>query len=410
MRSVPGWYRRRAEELEALFGPFKEAHGDSFDKDFIHNIGGLRDKLRQCFEQGKRDGDFPALSEFYDGLSSEDEDRFFATQGRIALPDIVLRSDEGNRLVRFKHELVLDLFLRRGKFWEEISDMRNRWEVKAIAHSPSSTQIIVRPEKAAGPEKARYEQELAELRERVIPARYSDAIAPWEFPGNPGNNWQRWEWFLSLCVMNDPPETDLVGFANYQNPRPTALPPVRSEWSEEQRATTERNYWPLRMVAPPIRWLEDPHTVFHRENWLHRTLIERVQERLAEEGLKINLVRLLEQERREQDLIKEFVETFPHSPKLYIEVNDWTTWNDVENAFRLIRQRNPDPQEGGAPGRDALVALQCALLYDRHNSTDPEDGRVKEWTYERLAKELGLRGPRAAKKHVELGRRILREN
>ena len=219
-----------------------------------------------------------------------------------------------------------------------------------------------------------------------------------------------WERFLSLCVMNDPPETGLIRFADYNNPRPTALPPILSEWSEEQRAMKEQHYWPLRMVAPPVRVFEDPDTVFRRESWLHWSLIAKVQERLHEEGLKVDLTAMFRQERFEQETIKEVIETYPSSRGLYIEVNEWTTWNDVENAFRLIRQRSPGPQEGGAPGRDPLVALQCALLYDRHNSTDPDDGRVKKWTYKLLSKEFGLKSPRAAREHVELGRRLLREN
>ncbi len=412
MRNVPDWYTRRAEDLKALFGPFMEEHGRSFSKEYVRKTSGLRDKIRQRFEQGREDGDFPALSEFYDSLSSEDRKRFFDTRGRIALPAIVLQSDEGNRIVRFKHGLVLDLFLRRGKFWEEIEEMRKRWEVEATPRPPSPTQVIIRPEKARGFGfyKDLYEQELAELRAQIIPKRYSEAIADWELPGGPGNNWMSWEWFLSLCVMNDPPETDLIRFADYSNPRPTALPPILSEWSEEQMAMKEQHYWPLRMVAPPIRMFEDPDTVFRRENWRHWALIAKVQERLHEAGIKVDLAAMFRQERLERETIEELLATYPSPRRLYIEVNEWTTWNDVENAFRLIRQRSPGPQEGGAPGRDPLVALQCALLYDRHNSTDPNDGRVKKWTYKRLSKELGLRSPRAAREHVEFGRRLLREN
>lgn len=407
MRSVPEWYIRRAEERKKLFGPFIEAYGEAFCKEFVYNSE-LRDKIRERFEQGRRDGEFPALSEFYDSLSSsEDRKRFFFTEGHIALPDIVLKSDEGNRLLRFKHELTLDLFLRRGEFWKEIKDMRERWEVEAVARPPSYKQHILRPEKAKGC-KDRYEYELSVLRERVIPERYSRAVADWEQPGGPGNNWSRWEWFLSLCVMSEPPETGLIGFADYANPQPTALPPFLFEWSEDQKAMREQHYWPLRMTAPPVRRLEDPREVFDQQNWLHRTLIEKVQKRLYEEGVEVGLTAMFEEEGRKREVIEGLVETTPSSG-LYIEIKEWTTWNDVENAFRLIRQRSPDPQEGGAPGRDPLVALQCALLYDRHNSTDPEDGRVKKWTYKLLAQNFRLKGPRAAKEHVELGRKIFKE-
>jgi hypothetical protein len=51
-RNVPDWHRRRDEELEALFGPFEELREASIHKDFSYNIGGLRDKICQRFEQG----------------------------------------------------------------------------------------------------------------------------------------------------------------------------------------------------------------------------------------------------------------------------------------------------------------------------------------------------------------------
>jgi hypothetical protein len=60
--------------------------------------------------------------------------------------------------------------------------------------------------------------------------------------------------------------------------------------------------------------------------------------------------------------------------------------------------------------RDPLVAIQCAILYNRHNQKDPEDGRRRTWTYERLAEEFGLKSARAATAHVIVGRKILGEN
>jgi hypothetical protein len=49
----------------------------------------------------------------------------------------ILKSDEGERIMRFKRGLVLDLFLRRGDFWAEIEGFRARWGIKAVSGFPS---------------------------------------------------------------------------------------------------------------------------------------------------------------------------------------------------------------------------------------------------------------------------------
>jgi len=58
---------------------------------------------------------------------------------------------------------------------------------------------------------------------------------------------------------------------------------------------------------------------------------------------------------------------------------------------------------------DKLVAVQCAILYDDYNSTDPDNGRVKRWTYETLAVEMqafGVKNKRSAELHIEFGRKL----
>lgn len=62
----------------------------------------------------------------------------------------------------------------------------------------------------------------------------------------------------------------------------------------------------------------------------------------------------------------------------------------------------------GAPRRDPLVAIQCALLHDLHNySPVPEDRRLRKWNLKRLSEESGLKGAPAAKIHIAEGRKVL---
>ena len=118
----------------------------------------------------------------------------------------------------------------------------------------------------------------------------------------------------------------------------------------------------------------------------------------------------------------------------YIEVHEHTTDEDVRAARRVIRaiqdkdrflvplvadpatrleifqekQNSPRPREKSV--RDPLVAIQCAILHDRHNHKDPTDGRRRTWTYERLAEQFRLRSARVATAYVIAGREILGGN
>lgn len=69
--------------------------------------------------------------------------------------------------------------------------------------------------------------------------------------------------------------------------------------------------------------------------------------------------------------------------------------------------RKVQPAKGTKRSRDPLVAVQCAILYDRHNQ-QLEDKRQRRWTYAKLGKEFGL-STRAAKDYVILGREIIEE-
>lgn len=92
----------------------------------------------------------------------------------------------------------------------------------------------------------------------------------------------------------------------------------------------------------------------------------------------------------------------------YIEVDEHTTKKDVEHAFSMIGAAQARRTVNTKPDKDPLAAIRCALLYDRHNTVDPSDKRCWKWTYERLAKEFGLKSKRAAKSYVGLGREYLK--
>ena len=91
-----------------------------------------------------------------------------------------------------------------------------------------------------------------------------------------------------------------------------------------------------------------------------------------------------------------------------IVVDVHTKEADVLQAFRAVK----DVLGGGRPGKppiDKLTAIQCAILYDDHNGSDPDDGRAKIWSYRKLAARfriLGVKNERSAELHVKRGREL----
>ena len=153
-----------------------------------------------------------------------------------------------------------------------------------------------------------------------------------------------WFRFFSACVLYDPPADALLDFARFAGPYPEAPLPVSKEDGDAMG-----DDWTLLMAAPLVK---------HAGGAWH------------------------------------------------IEVTKDATENDVINAWRLIKQTMPDRQAGGRPPMDDLTALQCAVLYDDHNGTDPEDRRIRLWTYKKLANKFGLKNERSAEEHVKRGRAL----
>lgn len=60
-----------------------------------------------------------------------------------------------------------------------------------------------------------------------------------------------------------------------------------------------------------------------------------------------------------------------------IIVDEETKEEDIVRAFRAIKAAYGFRNPGGKPPIDRLTALQCAILYDEHNSVDPDARRCK---------------------------------
>jgi hypothetical protein len=67
----------------------------------------------------------------------EDHDLVGLEEETIKMTDVAgLPSSAGNRLRRLRHELVLQLYLRRDPMWDAIRDVRDRWNISAEMRIP----------------------------------------------------------------------------------------------------------------------------------------------------------------------------------------------------------------------------------------------------------------------------------
>jgi hypothetical protein len=295
----------------------------------------------------------------------------------------VLKSDAASKLRRLKGELVLQLFTRKGEFWNAVEETRTIWRIRPVTQLPQfadEDELFIKGDLART-------QRIFELRKNLVPERYC-------YLGE-----CHWDRFISACVQYDPPENDLLEFAAFSDPEPFPVLP------ERPLSDTEATNLPL-MVTPPIKMLPpDPIESEKIEETYWLLVIHELWRRhLKPAGMsKIHL-------HAEINDINQSLSGNPspyiegakerNKPRPFIEVDEFTTEDDVVNAWRLIAATQEGRSKGGAPSRDRLLAVQCAVIKDNHN-----------WTFKQIGQRYDrLRSRDAVRDHINLGREILKES
>jgi hypothetical protein len=344
--------------------------------------------------------------------------------------------------------LVVELFVRRGEFWDMVCGLRDKYSIHPRVelpndesdmpgmpllpedrprHRPTShvvdTRRAERQEQIKQHNRRAYEFEQAWFQDldRIVQERVPRELrkssgSSTNVLGLPvgssrlSNEYGFWVRFVSICVLYDPPETELVELADFAQARPYR---VSATGSSENKT--------IAMQTPPIAELADPAD--------ERELV------MSEVNLILDEINRLYLQPRGLDIHDMWRDVLSSSSniatqiwykeevlqrRLYIEVDESTTDQDVRAALRLIRAKLKkdrwlvpwaadaatreaiiDERESLPPRvkstRDPLLSLQCAILYDRHNQPDPADRRVRRWSYKRLAEHFGLRSARAAR-------------
>ena len=313
-----------------------------------------------------------------------------------------LPSSGDYRTRQAKRRLVLDIFIHRGEAWEHVRSVRERWGVEAQTRVPPAPSYLGSehipesfgppPEDEFGEQGEEWSATLLEWRNDLT-ALY-ETIVPEDARGVSYSS-SGWGIFLSACVLYEPPETQLVDFAEA----------FRLEGS---------NVHPrggVRMSNPPIVWRRDSNEV--EVTWME--FYEGLLGALLEKYIHPQGVTTEEAMRSIREENSELYERWRqrlhnNESRPFIDVQHYHTREDVESAFLVLSARHQARPTTGRKKRDELTAVQCAILHDHHNEPDGADRRRRPWTFEQLAEKFALDSWRAAKAHVQLGRELLHQN
>ena len=329
----------------------------------------------------------------------EDHDLVGLEEETTKMTDVAgLPSSARKRLRRLRHELVLQLYLRRDPLWEAIRDVRDRWNISAEVRLPPPVVGHLSLEGPPAHQDRGYAKHAFSWKEEMS-AIWAKVDPDPRLPTSDYSDLQlelSWGDFLSACVLYDPPEDQLVEFASYGALETTVLTGGRLATKVNLEGLPE-------MVDPPVRSLFALSKV--RDWYWHRVLRYIGELDLELQGVDVDA--LIENATLYvPGLEEEYIEKAErYSKRYYIGVDDHTSFEDVQRAFHMIRE--VQPHKDTKRSRDPLVAVQCAILYDRHNGRDPEDRRRWRWNYANLADRFRLSSARVASDYVALGREIL---
>lgn len=293
--------------------------------------------------------------------------------------------------------------MQRGEFWKEVRKVREAWGIDPAGRVPETvdTNAYYPPhewEQAGGEIQQFFRfiwlRQVHTLRDLMIPEVYRLAGSP--------VNWVR---FLSACLLYDPPETDLLAFAACADHDSAAADvDKRVPYTGTERSSDT--------AALPIQQLQDPARARDDAHWYRDAIIDEIGKRFLEpreldirEMYEAVIGSIRHDKGETQPLGHEYVDRQQaNEPRPYIVVTEETTEEDVRKAFRAIKRSRGRSGQGGRPSRDRLVAIQCAILYDNHNSIDLADKRKRTWTFQSLAETFGLDSDDAAEGYVDFGR------
>jgi hypothetical protein len=316
-----------------------------------------------------------------------------------------LASSKERRLQTFRRELVIDLFTRHGVFWDRVQWIRQLQHIEAVRQMPpllEPNQVHLPPHLPKDRRRwGRNQREqlqdwmmlLHVLHDAVIPEALR-IETPYSF------SLDFWMGFLSACAVFDPPEDNLLGFAEHGVAAYGDFINPFHPWDDGDGPE---------MLASPIVFLPDPEQLLaderERFDWVIGKLQDSLtrQDRMGTEDIDLremaaHFEHTYQSERERAAHKHDEPPAIPTKP--YIAVDEHTTETDVRHAFRMMAARLPKRPRPLRPKRDPLTAIQCAVWHDDCH-----------WSHERIARTMGwaVQHPPGVKSRSETARQYINE-
>jgi len=321
---------------------------------------------------------------------SRDEVEVELYKNPLGVEDLtLLRSSAADESYWLQEDLLVEHFLRRGDYWEAIKGLRERWDIVPSMAIPPEESRVKNPFQKS---EEMSEEELKKLLRRwsLDVSSVSRRFFPKRFGAmSPGNR------FVTSCAFYDPPRDNLFGFWQAAATSPGLQLPEGWETRKDEPL--------IAMSGLPVKKLPDPGRVAGAFRIYYEGIIRELGKRhLSPRGLDVE--ELVEDVLRSNPKLSNNLEArlrqSDEEAAQYIEVNDYTTKDDVVRAHKFITQFR-ESLTGGSHGRSRLVAVQYAILQDEYGWTRKQIAEQYEegQTDKTFLRRLG--------DHVKYGRKIL---
>jgi hypothetical protein len=305
----------------------------------------------------------------------------------------VLPSSTEQEIRSLKYRMVISLCEQQGRFWDLIREVREERAITPKTKIPDPDLDPIDPERPllgpspytpeGGPDP--YGDDQAAYREWILAwhrdvQRIIDEMLPAKHRGK-GAHWE-WGPFVAACILHNPPDDKLLEFLAVGGPEPTA---VYGDHIPDDAEDIPQ------MIAPPVKTLAE---LMELEDGAWGPVLYWVKESMESCSIEpLELLALISQ--KDPELQNRYLRSLLErgSDRIFIEYDPSRSKRDYEHALKMLESTVGSRSRSGRPGRDEMVAYQCAVLHDRLG-----------WTLERIAEYLGLVSIDTAERHVTDGR------
>lgn len=305
------------------------------------------------------------------------------------------------RLRILKRNLVAQMVARRGRYWEAISEVRNRWQLDPVptrlppavgdmlyppsvpSQRPPRPMEYILPPDIPNPSmeepgdlkgyeswlslRANWVDDLEDVLRRGVPGRYlEEEILPYMGWPSPQNRWVAWYRFAAACVLYNPPPERASAFADYGGL--PLLPGTRPKDEPTPAVLTERE---LREGTIDLKVQNVINTMIFEKAWELRSELGDIDFRNVRREIRNRFQAELEAalKRLAQEWYQREIELDPPR-NYYIEFDPLETKDkEVLNAIKAIRAKEGYTSKGGREPNDELLPVMCCVLLEEPGRT-----------------------------------------